>query len=113
MNNDSFVTEGDHAVTVVLDIRLTEDLIEEGFVREIISKVQTMRKEAGFEVMDHIVLSQNGNEDIEAIIRKNETLIRGEVLADAVRYGKVSGFVKDWNLNGKETSLGVEKKECP
>ncbi len=113
VKNDSFVTEGDHAVTVVLDIRLTEDLIEEGFVREIISKVQTMRKEAGFEVMDHIVLSQNGNEDIEAIIRKNETLIRGEVLADAVRYGKVSGFVKDWNLNGKETSLGVEKKECP
>lgn len=82
--NDDFVTEADNKTTVVLDIRLSEELIEEGFVRELISKVQTMRKEAGFEVVDHIVLSQTGNERIAEIIKKNEAVIKNDTLADEI-----------------------------
>ena len=108
--NDDFVTEADNKTTVVLDIRLSEELIEEGFVRELISKVQTMRKEAGFEVVDHIVLSQTGNERIADIIRKNETVIKNDTLADEIVYNNVDGYTKDWNLNGENTSLGVSKK---
>ena len=108
--NDDFVTEADNKTTVVLDIRLSEELIEEGFVRELISKVQTMRKEAGFEVVDHIVLSQSGNERIADIIRKNETVIKNDTLADEIVYNNVEGYTKDWNLNGENTSLGVSKK---
>ena len=108
--NDDFVTEADNKTTVVLDIRLSEELIEEGFVRELISKVQTMRKEAGFEVVDHIVLSQSGNERIAEIIRKNETVIKNDTLADEIVYNNVDGYTKDWNLNGENTSLGVSKK---
>ena len=108
--NDDFVTEADNKTTVVLDIRLSEELIEEGFVRELISKVQTMRKEAGFEVVDHIVLSQTGNKRIADIIRKNETVIKNDTLADEIVYNNVDGYTKDWNLNGENTSLGVSKK---
>lgn len=108
--NDDFVTEADNKTTVVLDIRLGEELIEEGFVRELISKVQTMRKEAGFEVVDHIVLSQTGNERIAEIIKKNEAVIKNDTLADEIVYSKVEGYTKDWNLNGENTSLGVSKK---
>ena len=108
--NDDFVTEADNKTTVVLDIRLSEELIEEGFVRELISKVQTMRKEAGFEVVDHIVLSQTGNERIADIIRKNETVIKNDTLADEIVYNNVDGYTKDWNLNGENTSLGVSRK---
>jgi len=108
--NDDFVTEADNKTTVVLDIRLSEELIEEGFVRELISKVQTMRKEAGFEVVDHIVLSQTGNERIADIIRKNERVIKNDTLADEIVYNNVEGYTKDWNLNGENTSLGVSKK---
>ena len=108
--NDDFVTEADNKTTVVLDIRLDEALIEEGFVRELISKIQTMRKEAGFEVVDHIVLSQTGNERIAEIIRKNETVIKNDTLADEIVYNNVEGYTKDWNLNGENTSLGVSKK---
>ena len=108
--NDDFVTEADNKTTVVLDIRLSEELIEEGFVRELISKVQTMRKEAGFEIVDHIVLSQTGNERIADIIRKNETVIKNDTLADEIVYNNVEGYTKDWNLNGENTSLGVSKK---
>ena len=108
--NDDFVTEADNKTTVVLDIRLDEALIEEGFVRELISKIQTMRKEAGFEVVDHIVLSQTGNERIADIIRKNETVIKNDTLADEIVYNNVDGYTKDWNLNGENTSLGVSKK---
>ena len=108
--NDSFVTESDNKTTVVLDIRLDELLIEEGFVRELISKVQTMRKEAGFEVTDHIVLSQSGNDRIAEIIRKNEEVIKADTLADDIRYENVEGYTKDWSLNGENTSLGVSKK---
>ena len=108
--NDDFVTEADNKTTVVLDIRLSEELIEEGFVRELISKVQTMRKEAGFEVVDHIVLSQSGNERIAEIIKKNEAVIKNDTLADEIVYINVEGYTKDWNLNGENTSLGVSKK---
>ena len=108
--NDDFVTEADNKTTVVLDIRLDEALIEEGFVRELISKIQTMRKEAGFEVVDHIVLSQTGNERIAEIIKKNEAIIKNDTLADEIVYNNVEGYTKDWNLNGENTSLGVSKK---
>ena len=108
--NDDFVTEADNKTTVVLDIRLSEELIEEGFVRELISKIQTMRKEAGFEVVDHIVLSQSGNERIAEIIKKNEAVIKNDTLADEIVYNNVEGYTKDWNLNGEHTSLGVSKK---
>jgi len=108
--NDDFVTEADNKTTVVLDIRLDEALIEEGFVRELISKIQTMRKEAGFEVVDHIVLSQTGNERIAEIIKKNEAVIKNDTLADEIVYNNVEGYTKNWNLNGENTSLGVSKK---
>ena len=109
--SDRYVSEGDNTVTVVLDTKLTEDLIEEGFVREVVSKVQTMRKEAGFEVMDRIVLSNEGNEKIRKIIGKNEDIIKKEVLATAVESGKASGYTKDWSLNGEDVKLGVKKVE--
>ena len=108
--NDNFVTEADNKVTVVLDIRLDDALLEEGFVRELISKIQTMRKEAGFEVVDHIVLSQSGNDRISEIIKKNEAVIKNDTLADEIVYNNVEGYTKDWNLNGEHTSLGVSKK---
>ena len=108
--NDNFITEADNKVTVVLDIRLDDALLEEGFVRELISKIQTMRKEAGFEVVDHIVLSQSGNDRIAEIIKKNEAVIKNDTLADEIVYNNVEGYTKDWNLNGEHTSLGVSKK---
>ena len=108
--NDNFVTEADNKVTVVLDIRLDDALLEEGFVRELISKIQTMRKEAGFEVVDHIVLSQSGNDRIAEIIKRNEAVIKNDTLADEIVYNNVEGYTKDWNLNGEHTSLGVSKK---
>ena len=108
--NDNFVTEADNKVTVVLDIRLDDALLEEGFVRELISKIQTMRKEAGFEVVDHIILSQSGNDRIAEIIKKNEAVIKNDTLADEIIYNNVEGYTKDWNLNGEHTSLGVSKK---
>ncbi|EFU76771.1 isoleucine--tRNA ligase [Lachnoanaerobaculum saburreum DSM 3986] len=110
VKNDNFVTEADNKVTVVLDIRLDDSLLEEGFVRELISKIQTMRKEAGFEVVDHITLSQNGNDRIAEIIKKNEAVIKNDTLADEIIYNNVEGYTKDWNLNGEHTSLGVSKK---
>ena len=110
VKNDNFVTEADNKVTVVLDIRLDDALLEEGFVRELISKIQTMRKEAGFEVVDHIVLSQSKNDRIAEIIKRNEAVIKNDTLADEIVYNNVEGYTKDWNLNGENTSLGVSKK---
>ena len=107
---EGFVSQADRGVTVVLDTNLTEDLIEEGFVREIISKVQTMRKEAGFEVMDHICLSMDGNEKIEQIMRENGETIKSDVLADSIEFGSLKGYVKEWNINGEKVKLGVEKQ---
>ncbi|MBS4936512.1 MAG: isoleucine--tRNA ligase [Lachnospiraceae bacterium] len=107
--SENFVSQEDNQVTVVLDIRLTPELIEEGFVREVISKVQTMRKEAGFEVTDHIILSQSDNDKLAEIIKANVDQVKSETLADDIVFGRVSGYNKHWNLNGESVLLGVEK----
>ena len=106
---EGYVTEEDSTTTVILDTKLTPELIEEGFVREIISKIQTMRKEAGFEVMDRIRIFQEGNETIAAIFEKYDVQIRHDVLADSVSAGNMSGYVKEWDINGEKVTLGVEK----
>lgn len=107
--SENFVSQEDNQVTVVLNIRLTPELIEEGFVREVISKVQTMRKEAGFEVTDHIILSQSDNDKLAEIIKANVDQVKSETLADDIVFGSVSGYNKHWNLNGESVLLGVEK----
>ena len=106
---EGFVAEGDNTMTVVLDTNLTPELIEEGFVREIISKVQTMRKEAGFEVMDHIVIYQQGSEKIGEVLNANQDTILNEVLAERIVCGELSGYTKEWSINGETVTLGVEK----
>ena len=106
---DGFITEEDGKYTVVLDTNLSEELKEEGFLREIISKVQTMRKEAGFEVMDRIHLSAKGNEKLIALMQKFEKELCKTVLADTLSFGELRGYVKDWDINGEELSLSVEK----
>ena len=107
---DGYVSEGDNEATVVLDTNLTEELIEEGFVREIISKIQTMRKEAGFEVMDKIAIYETGSEKITEILTKFGENIKEEVLATDLVLGETKGFVKEWDINGESVVLGVEKK---
>ena len=107
---EGYVTEGDNTVTVVLDTNLTPELIEEGFVRELISKIQTMRKEAGFEVMDHIAVSFVADEKVTGIFEQYGEEIKSEVLADAIYSGKLAGFEKEWNINGENVQLAVEKQ---
>ena len=97
-----------NGVTIALDTTLTEELLEEGFVREIISKVQTMRKENGFEVTDHIKVSLSGNEKLQAIVAKNEDYLKEITLADAVAYGTLAGEAKEWNINGENVTIAVE-----
>ncbi|MCU6695439.1 isoleucine--tRNA ligase [Laedolimicola ammoniilytica] len=106
---EGFVSDGDNTITVVLDTKLTPELIEEGFVREIISKVQTMRKEADFQVTDKIVISCKGNEKIEELIRANADQIKSEVLAVDVKFDEANGYVKDWSINGENVTMGVER----
>ena len=106
---EGFVSDGDNTITVVLDTKLTPELIEEGFVREIISKVQTMRKEADFQVTDKIVISCKGNEKIEQLIRANADQIKSEVLAVDVKFDEANGYVKDWSINGENVTMGVER----
>ena len=106
---EGYESNSDYGITVVLDTNLTEELIEEGYVREIISKIQTMRKDAGFEVMDHIVVYQDGNDVIKEVIKKNADQIKSEVLAEEIHISTMSGFTKEWDLNGENTVLGVEK----
>ena len=106
---EGYVSDGDNEITVVLDTKLTPELIEEGYVREIISKVQTMRKEADFQVTDKIIVSCSGNEKIEKILQNNQEEIRSEVLAAEVKLGNTTGYVKDWNINGEDVTLGVER----
>ena len=96
-------------VTVAIDTLLTPELIEEGFVRELVSKFQTMRKEAGFEVEDHIRAFAAGNEKIETLLDANRVQVSADVLADAVTVGSVSGYTKEWNINGETVTLGVER----
>ncbi len=100
----------DNGLTVALDTVLTDALVEEGFVREIISKIQTMRKEAGFEVMDHIVVSVSGNDKIADIMTANSDTICGDVLANAIEIGTADGYTKEWNINGETVTMTVQKQ---
>lgn len=106
---EGYISEGDNTITVVLDTNLTPELLTEGFVRELISKIQTMRKEAGFEVMDHIRVYSKGNETIENIFKAHEEEVKSEVLADSIQYETTAGYEKEWNINGENVTLGVEK----
>ncbi len=107
---EGFYTLSDRGVTVVLDTTLTPELIEEGFVREIISKLQTMRKEAGFEVTDHITVYVDGNENLAELITRNAQTICEDVLADGIVMQETDGFVKEWDINGETVTFGVMKK---
>ena len=107
---EGFVSQEDRGVTVVLDTNLTPELIEEGFVREIISKIQTMRKEAGFEVTDHIVVCESGNDKIRGIMADNADVIKRDVLAEEVEFDTERGYSKEWNINGEHVKLSVEKR---
>ena len=107
---EGYVSESDAVATVVLDTNLTPELIEEGFVREIISKIQTMRKEADFEVMDKIRVAVWGNDKIQAIFAQNKQQIQAEVLATEVVLDKAEGYEKQWNINGEKVSLSVNKQ---
>ncbi len=106
---EGYITNSDRGITVVLDTNLTEELIEEGYVREVISKIQTMRKDAGFEVMDHIRVYEVGNENIRAIMERNQEEIKRIVLAEELLFEVKTQIMKEWNLNGQEVELGVEK----
>jgi isoleucyl-tRNA synthetase len=106
--NTEFVTAADNDTIVVLDTRLTPALIDEGFVRELISKVQTMRKEAGFEVSDHIALSYEGNERINGIFERFGDEILSETLGDKLTKGP-QGYMKVWDVNKESVTLGVER----
>ena len=107
---EGFVTEADNYVTVVLDTNLTPELIEEGFVYELISKIQTMRKESGFEVMDHILVSLNGNDRLSEIAAKNKDTICGKVLAEDIVSGRELSVSKEWNVNGEKVTISIEKQ---
>ena len=107
---EGYVTENDPSMTVVLDTNLTEELLEEGFVREIISKIQTMRKEADFEVMDQIAVYYQGSEKVNSIFTKNCDTIKKEVLATEITSGDQGEYKKEWNINGETVTLGVSKK---
>ena len=106
---EGYVSESDGETSVVLDTNLTPELIEEGFVREIISKIQTMRKEAGFEVMDKIVVYAHGNDKIQEVMKAHEDEIKSEVLADEMVLGETDGYVKEWNINKEAVTMGVKK----
>ena len=106
---EGYVSEADQNVTVVLDTNLTPELIEEGFVYEVISKIQTMRKDADFEVMDHIRVAINGNEKIADIVRRNEAAIAQKVLADEILVDTPLEISREWNVNGENVTIGVAK----
>ena len=107
---EGYMSEADNTVTVVLDCNLSEELVEEGFAAEIISKIQTMRKDSGFEVMDHIKVGIAGNDKLAAIAAKNEKAIADKVLADSIDKDAVYANSKEWNVNGEEVTLSVEKQ---
>ena len=106
---EGYVSQEDNRMTVVLDTNLTPELVEEGFVYEIISKIQTMRKESGFEVTDHIRISINGNDKLSEIAQKNKEAISGKVLADELTSGMEYGVSKEWNINGENAVIAVER----
>ena len=107
---EGYVTQSDNNITVVLDTNLTPELIEEGFVREIISKIQTMRKDAGFEVMDHIAVTYEADEKLSNVFEKFGDEIKTEVLAVSIKSGELKGYEKDWKINGEAVKLAVEKQ---
>ena len=104
-----FISDTDQGITVVLDTNLTDDLIQEGFVREIVSKIQTMRKDSGFEVTDHIRIGIKGNAKLEAILKADEKNVCADVLGEEIRYGETLQFAQTWNINGESAELSVEK----
>ena len=106
-----FESASDYGITVVLDTNLTPELIEEGFVREIISKIQTMRKDSGYEVMDHVVLYHSGNDKIKEIIANNKDSIMEDVLADDIKFDTECDNQKEWDLNGEKVILGLNKAQ--
>ena len=106
---EGYVSQADNNMTVVLDTNLTEELIEEGFVREVISKIQTMRKEADFEVTDKIVIYVSGNDKVSGIVKANANSIMNDVMALDIKVGELAGYSKEWNINGETVSIGVEK----
>ena len=109
VQKEGYHAESGNGVTVVLDTNLTDELIEEGFVRELVSKIQTMRKDAGFEVMDTIRIYVSGNEKIEAIFSKNADSIKKDVLATDIITAEGGSFAKNWDINGEKVTMGVEK----
>lgn len=109
VKSEDYISEGNNKLTIVLDIKLTKELLDEGFLRELISKVQTMRKEAGFEVTDHIELFLKDNDKILDIVKSNETELKTEVLCDKITYANIDGYEKEWNLNGENIIVGVKK----
>ena len=106
---EGYVSESDHTITVVLDTNLTPELIEEGFVRELVSKIQTMRKEAGFEVMDKIRLYAKDNDKIVDIMKNHGDEIKSEVLAEDIVTGETKGYEKEWNINSEKVTMAVER----
>ena len=106
---EGYVSQTDNNLTVVLDTNLTEELIEEGFVREIISKIQTMRKEADFEVTDKIVIYVDGNAKVSEIVKSNAEDMMKDVMAKVIKVGEMAGYSKEWNINGETVTIGVEK----
>ena len=106
---EGFVTEADNVETVVLDINLTDELIEEGFMYEVISKIQTMRKDSGFEVMDHIKVVIVGNDKVADIVLKNKEAISTKVLADSIAKEGTLANMREWNVNGENVTIGVER----
>ncbi|MDD6807229.1 MAG: isoleucine--tRNA ligase [Oscillospiraceae bacterium] len=105
---DGYFSLSDFGITVAIDTTLTEELITEGFVREIVSKIQTMRKDAKFEVMDHISLFVDGSDKIKNIIENNRESVMADVLADEITIGSIDGYTADWNINGENATLGVK-----
>ena len=109
VKSEHYISDSDYGITVVLDIRLTPELIEEGFVREIISKLQTMRKDSGFEVMDHIKVYASVNDKLRGIVESNAEFIKDQVLADEILFSADAENSKEWNINGEKAVLGVER----
>ena len=106
---EGFTSVSDRGLTVVLDTTLNEELIQEGFVREIVSKLQSMRKDAGFNVTDHIEVYQQGSEKVAQVLKSFESSILHDVLGEACHYGELDGYTAQWDVNGEETSFGVKK----
>ena len=106
---EGYITKSDNGITVVLDTNLTEELIEEGYAAEFISKVQNMRKDSGFEVMDHIRIGISGNDKIAAIVEKNKALMTEKLLADEIAKDASFTFSKEWKVNDEKVTISVEK----